>query len=104
MVTLSVINVLYKELLLTPQPINTYLYILGYNNFIHGVSDENVQKRILELIRINAFLGASHLLNHPESAFAYEKVLAKCSPENSWINSLICASLRGETQQKNIKF
>lgn len=104
MVTLSVINALYKELLLTTQSINTYLYILGYNiDLMHGVSDENVQERILELISINAFLGAYHLLNHPESAHSYEKVLANCSPENSWINSLVCASLRGETQQIFLK-
>lgn len=95
MLTLSVIDTLNKEI----PTLKSYLYLLGYNiDRMHDVTNSSVQERILDLIKLGGFLGASHLLNDPQSAYSYMRVFERCSPENSWINSLVCASLVGRKE------
>lgn len=79
--------------------LQTRLYVLGYNiDAVHGISDESVNQNILELIRLGGFLGTNHLLNDPDSCQKYLDTFLECSPENSWINSLVCASIQGHSQ------
>lgn len=74
-----------------------YLYVLGYNiDVVHGISDSDLNIEMLKLIQSGAFLGCYHILNYPESAKKYRETFLACSPENSWINSLITFSLLGQ--------
>lgn len=97
MLTLSVIN----RLVLDNQSLNlkAYLYVLGYNiDAIHNIQDRDVLSSVMDMIRKEGFLGCYHLLNNPESSRRYYETFLECSPENSWINSLVCASLVGREE------